>query len=428
MLTPRWQEKKLKYHAKQCAAYRSTARKVAIAAGRGSGKTEIARRRVVRFLPVRKPWTNPRYFYALPTRPQAKLVAWQDLKDLTPTDWLAKEPDETNLIIRTKFGSELHCVGMDRPQRVEGVQWDGGILDESSDEKPGIYARTFRGALTHRQGWFWMIGVPKRHGIGFKDFKNFFDAEDTESYNWPSEDILTPEEIEKAKNDLDERDYDELFRASFLSAGGSIFYAFDLVQNTRSAEYNPTRPLLVCFDFNVDPLTAVIAQEYGERDERELYIFDEIFIRNANTPLALDNLFKRYGNHQSGIWFYGDATGRARKTSASASDYLIIKKDTRFVGARVYFNKSNPMRSDRFAACNALFCNAHKVRRCFVHPRCKHLVQDLLERNYAEGTSEPEDYGDIGHISDAMGYLIHYRFPIRIHLGGSLAVGITGLK
>ena len=30
-------------------------------------------------------------------------------------------------------------VGLDRPQRMEGVSWDGGVIDEYADRRPGTF-------------------------------------------------------------------------------------------------------------------------------------------------------------------------------------------------------------------------------------------------------------------------------------------------
>ena len=57
--------------------------------------------------------------------------------------------------------------------------------------------------------------------------------------------------------------------------------------------------------------------------------------------------------------------------------------------------------------------NAHGDARVFISPKCKRLIEDLKDRAYKEGTREPDDHGDIGHITDAFGYIIHKRFPIR---------------
>lgn len=413
-MTPAWT--KLRYHAQQSALWRTRARFRAVAAGRGSGKTELCRRRVVRWLPVNKPWPDPIYFYALPTRDQAKRVAWPALKALIPPEWLTKNGiSESELTITTVFGSKLFVLGMDKPARAEGVQWDGGVVDESCDQRPKVFDLTLRPALAHRQGWCDRIGVPKRAGPGAKEFKDFYEMCDSdqsgeyEAYSWPSSDIMRPEEIASARSKLDEKDYNEQYNASWETIGGAIFYSFSDVLNVSDVAYDPRLPLLIGCDFNVDPMAWVICQAKGD----ELHAIDELFIRNTNTEASIEVIRKRYGEHRAGFRFFGDATGRARRTSASTSDYVQIRNSS-LHDSLVMFPEANPPRADRFASCNALFKNAAGIRRFRAHPRCVNLIRDLNTRAYSPETSEPDDYGDIGHITDALGYLIHWLYPLRL--------------
>ena len=416
MLTKAWTP--LRYHELQARLWRSKARFINVAAGRGSGKTEIARRYIVRMLPVAKPWSNPMYFYGLPTYKQARRVAWRPIKELVPHDWI-KTINETEMRIDTVFGSSLYILGLDKPARIEGDQWDGGVLDESCDQRPNVFSLSVLPALSHRAGWCRRIGVPKRFGVGAAEFKDAYMrgveagyGSDHESYTWSSEDILSKEQLRWAKENLDAKDYDEQYRASWEDISGLIFYAYDDILNVAEGVYNPSMPLIVGSDFNVDPMAWVVCQR--GKNANELYVLDEMFVRNTNTQACLDMLFKRWGSHQAGFEFYGDASGRARNTRASESDYLQIRNDTRFSNARVFYPQRNPSRKNRFAACNAMFCNALSLRRCFIAPRCKHLRKDLLSRAYLQGTTEVNDKtdSDLGHISDAFGYVIHSLFPI----------------
>ncbi len=107
-------------------------------------------------------------------------------------------------------------------------------------------------------------------------------------------------------------------------------------------------------------------------------------------------------------------SSKNRLTSANESDYLQILNHSDFKKKRstVHFLKQNPAPIDRFAACNAVFKNALGDVRCFIDPRCKHLVVDIKNRGYKKGTIESDDKGDGGHASDAMGYPIHILYPI----------------
>ena len=414
-------------HLEQSRLWRSKARFKAVYAGRGSGKTAVAKKYIVRWLPVKKPWGDVKYFYGMPTYRQAKRVAWYDIVKLVPKDWLSEPPNLSDMCIRTKFGSELYVMGLDRPERIEGVQWDGGVIDESSDQKPGIFERNILPALMHKDAWCWRIGVPKRYGIGANDFRDFCEkgmrheaiggTEDTiETYTWRSDSVLPPERLEWYKTILDERDYEEQLNANWQSVGGAIFYAFDERIHVRSdIGYNPELSILVASDFNVNPMSWVLAQVV----DGKVFCFDEIFLRNINTPETLNVLWKRYSEHKAGFEFYGDATSRQRRSSAAFTDYAHIARDDRYdkhVKKKVYYLRANPPLIDRFSACNSIFKNAAGEIRCYISSKCIQLVRDLRTRAYKEETRDPNDTGDIGHMSDAFGYLISRRFPIRIKL------------
>lgn len=419
-LTPAWTP--LNYHPIQAKLWLESRRFVAVTAGRGSGKTEISKRRLVMHLAYRKPWGDPRYFYGGPTYKQAKRVAWDHLRRLIPHNWIARV-SVGELFIETIWGSRLYIVGLDAPQRIEGNQWDGGVIDESCDIKPGTFQLSILPALTHRYGWCWRIGVPKRVGPGAAEYREFFESglsgafPDRAAYTWPSSDILTPDQLAIASHNMDAKDYTEQMGGVFVDVGGGIFYTFSRAENVRPCAYRPDLPLIIGSDFNVDPMAWVIGHAYGERFE----VIDELWLRDANTRMALDTLWQRYQDHRAGFEFYGDASSHSRKTSASVSDYDQILADERFrkAGRRVFYPLQNPAVADRFSSTNAMIENHQKQRRLFIDPHCKHLIADLEARHYAEGTREPADSGDLGHASDALGYVIHYRWPFHYSEGSS---------
>jgi len=417
MLTKAWT--KFKYHKVQQEAWRCKKRFVSIPAGRGSGKTELAKRRLVRYLPIVKDDHDCRYFYGAPTERQAKRIAWDHFLKLIPADWI-KSISISELMIITKFGTSLYVVGMDKPQRIEGGQWDGCVLDESCDLKPGIFDRNIMPALTWYNAWCWRIGVPKRQGVGAAEFRDFFERscdgliDDAAGFTWPSKDIVPDVALKQARDTLDIKDYREQFEARFETAGGGIFHGFDKEYNVRPCSYNKNAPLIIGCDFNVDPMAWVVCQV----NNKVIEVLDEIWLRDTNTPESLDVLHARYTSHVGGFQFYGDAAARQRKTSASMSDYKHIYNDSRFkeLGRTVHFPQANPRLADRFASTNAMLCNSTGNRRIFVNPSCTRLITDLQNRYYKPGTNDPDDSGDLGHITDAFGYVIHYLFPIKMKL------------
>src|SRR6185312_907466 len=66
--------------------WNSKTRFAVIAAGRRSGKSVLARRKLVLNLFEERPWSDPRFFYAGPTQGQVKRIAWENFKQLIPAE------------------------------------------------------------------------------------------------------------------------------------------------------------------------------------------------------------------------------------------------------------------------------------------------------------------------------------------------------
>jgi len=404
LLTPRWTP--LRPHPEQDRLWRSSARFALVAAGRSSGKTELAKRKMVMALAEPVPGcSRPMYFIAGPTHPQVKRQYWDDMKALVPPNWMAGEANETALQIRTVFGSELFLCGLDTPQRIEGTQWCGGIVDECSDVKPGAWSLSIRPALSSFSGWAWRIGVPKRWGVGAAEFRTAFESAEGNAFWWKSSDILTAEETAAAKADLSEDDFSEQYEAQWLNAAGAMFSAY-CQDNIVATQYQPGSVIYVGCDFNVDPMCWMLAHKVGSK----LHVFDELFVRNTNTQDSLTRLWNKYQKHEGGWVFTGDASSKSRKTSAQQTDYVIICNDKRFAGKRVHFGDSNPGVADRMAATNRQLKDAAGNIGLAIDPKCVHLLEDLRLRNTLGSV------GDIGHMSDALGYLVWGLFPLRINL------------
>jgi len=404
-LPERWT--KLRYHPVQHALWTDNVRFKFAACGRSSGKTELAKRRLIMALMEHIPGCpKPLYFAAGPTYNQQKRVWWNDLIDLCPKEWIANI-SLSELFIQTIFGSTLFLVGLDTPMRVEGVQYCGGVIDESSDIRPGTFSLSIRPALSFYEGWCWRIGVPKRFGIGAAEYRQGWEQArngnlpDAKSYWWKSSDILTPSEIDSAKMELSPEDFKEQYEAEWLSLGGVLFSSFG--QHTiGETNYDPSLPIYVGCDFNMDPMCWVLAHKIGTR----LHVFDELFLRDVNTQNALTLLWNKYREHKSGWVFTGDASSKSRQTSASSTDYALIYNDERFIDKQIGIGDSNPSIRDRVAATNRQLKDAHETVSLTVGPQCGRLIEDLRLR------ASFDSIDDIGHMSDALGYLVWALWPL----------------
>ena len=271
--------------------------------------------------------------------------------------------------------------------------------------------------------------MPKRFGVGAREYKSFCQTCQNKMgdglhgyYQWASAGIVSAEEIKIAMDSMDERDYNEQYGGLWETTSGAVYYAFGDDSVISGEVYDPTRPLMVGSDFNVDPMAWVLAQSPSGKD---VVVIDEIWERNTNTQRTLDLLWERYGNHVGGWYFFGDASGRSRKTSASMSDYLQIRNDARFDGAKVFYPRSNPPVADRVATVNWSLRARSGLRTLKIHERCVHLRNDLQYLAYKAGSREIDDRDpDAGHIADALGYIVHQVKPMRVEQDVESQVGI----
>jgi hypothetical protein len=230
ILTSRWTT--LKYHPVQAAYWNSPHRFNVVPAGRRSGKTELAKRKVVKNALKGTKFDNPRFFCAAPTVAQAKRIYWQDLKAMVPRDLMSRDPYESDLIIPLITGAELHVLGMDKPERIEGSPWDGGILDEYGNMKEGAWSENVRPALADRNGWCDLIGVPEgRNHYYDKDLQAKAEmalrGSESEwgSFSWFSADILPAAEIEAARRDMHPKVFQQEYEGSFVDFSGVSIFA-----------------------------------------------------------------------------------------------------------------------------------------------------------------------------------------------------------
>src|SRR5262245_52961807 len=252
LLPPRWT--KLRYHAVQLAYFNSPHRFNTVPAGRRSGKTERAKRKLVlRGWRAATPWV-PRFFAGAPTRDQAKRIFWDDLKALVGRDMML-DLSESDLMIKGLSGVEWWVIGLDKPERMEGQPWDGGVLTEMGNMKPTAWPMNIRPALSDRKGWCDLEGVPEGRNHYYDldraaraQMQALGAASEWGSYSWPSADILPPEEIEAARRDLDELTFQQEYEASFVSFEGRAYYAFNEATHTAPLQYDAKQPLALCFD------------------------------------------------------------------------------------------------------------------------------------------------------------------------------------
>ena len=433
----------LRYHSGQQAYARSRRRFNLAHPGRRSGKSEIAKRRLVRSAEIGTAYRNPRFCAAAPVFRQAKAIFWQDLKRMVHPGAMRGPPVETTLTIPLWHGGELFVIGMDRPERIEGPPLDGIVLDEFGNMKARTWGEHVRPALADRLGWADFIGVPEGRNH-YYDLAQYAKAKAGEPsgdwgyHHWPSADILAAAEVEAARRDLDALTFDQEFGGEFVLFGGRAYYGFGEYSRARVRErYDPTRPLIVCLDFNVSPGVAAIAQEIRlptDPDPEEpgvepwgTGVIGDVHIPdNSTTPTVCRRILHDWKDHTGTVEVYGDATGGARGSAQTeGSDWELVQKilthgdeqETGF-GDRVdyYVKHQNPSERARVNAVNSRLRSSAGLVRLMVDPvHAPHVVRDferVVTLAGGSGEIDKRKFPELSHITDALGYYVDYNFPI----------------
>jgi hypothetical protein len=400
---------------RQIDYYNDKHRFIVLPAGRRSRKTLIGRRKVFNTALEN---AQHRYFYGAPTHKQAKDIFWNTLK--RDSTYFRIDKSDSDLMVKLINGTEIHVVGLDKPERIEGQIWHGCLITEVGNLKPDAWGAHIRPALSDTDGFALLDGVPE-------GMNHYYDlalyaagnaipttlpvdgayAENPEDqewayYHWFSSDVLKPAEIEAAKRQLDEKTYRQEYEGSFESFAGLAYYAFgkhnlDLVTEDHNKQVH------IGMDFNVDPMTATLGHIVGD----EYRQFGEVWLENSNTYEMRDHLIDRFRDPRR-LTVYPDATGKARESNATKTDLAILRD----AGIRVLAKTVNPRQKDRVNAVNSVLQHV----RWKINPQeCPKTINDLNRRQRtADGRLNKEQEKEkIGHISDGGGYLISYNWPVR---------------
>ena len=391
-----------------------------VPAGRRSGKTERAKRFVAKQA-MKNP--NERYFIAAPTRDQVKKIYWADMKQLCLCSLQKKAPSETDLIIYMDNGSEVHLIGLDKPERIEGILWTGGVIDEIADIKPDAWEANIRPALDtfnptrpEYRAWCWLIGVPDglNHYYDMAKYAETANDPEWKCYHWKSSEILPAETIAAAKRHMSMRQYKQEYEADFVGATGRIYEDYS-TDNHTDAVIEPHEQLLWMHDQNFTPLSSAVGVR--RNDGMSLMLLDEIVLTSAVSKQSAIEFVDKFKDHQNKhVLIYGDPAGQAGEKHGHASDYVDIESVLKANGWTFTrkVKPAHPSIKDRQNSVRAMICTADGNRRLFVNPvTAKWCDKGLSTVQLQEGSTFQEDQRNkYQHITTAIGYCIDVEWPV----------------
>lgn len=388
-----------------------------VPAGRRSGKTE----RFKRFVVKQANKVPGPYFAAAPTHDQAKKIFWDDLKAFSLSALHPRRPSESDRIIYLPNGSEIHVVGLDKPQRIEGIPWKGGGIDEFADIKADAWEANILPALNtvnpldpDYRAWCWLLGVPDglNHYYDLCEQAERGTDPNFKVFHWKSAEILPLDVIEAMKRAMSAKQFKQEFEASFETASGRIYEDYGK-HNITDARIEPHEQLMWMHDQNFTPLSSAIGVRRGDG----LFLLGEIVLTSAVSKQSAIEFVETFKDHQNKhVLIYGDPAGRQGEKHGHASDYTDIEGVLKAHGwsfeRRV--KPAAPAIKDRQNAVRAKILTASGHTSLFVNPvTAPWCHKGLATVQVKEGSTFQEDQtNQYQHITTAIGYCVDREWPV----------------
>ena len=208
----------------------------------------------------------------------------------------------------------------------------------------------------------------------------------------------------------------------------AIYNRFDgarhLVNNLKEQAYDPSKPIVTAWDFNVAPQMSCLIAQF-DYDRKKAYILDEVLgkpeDKENNTPALSRKLRgKLYRDkHIGGVDVTGDPSGLQRSTTSEdgVNNYTVIL-DTLGSGVlrpKLKLLKKQPPQVTRCDFVNQVF-EGYNGWQIEIDMRCRKLTEDLIyQLRNDDGTKSKKKlmdaktgvkYEKYGHLSDCLDYLL----------------------
>jgi hypothetical protein len=216
--------------------------------------------------------------------------------------------------------------------------------------------------------------------------------------------FLPPEFLESMRENYTPELFNAYCNGMFVNmASGSVYAYFN--RNTCNNDDS-----ILAYDFFLDSLHIGVDFNVGgcvvivsvERDNKVPII--KTFVC-SDTQDIIETLLSEYPNHD--ITIYPDASGKSQSTNATTTDIKMLKKHF-----KVDVPNKNPFVRDRVNTVNKRFQDGTLTINV---ETCPELVEAFEQQSYNEnGVPEKSNkHPSIDDYTDATGYLVHRRFPIK---------------
>lgn len=422
-------------HRKQAKVLRSRAKITLAVGGIRGGKTDVGSVWMLLKNALQRPCTDDEYHFIFsPTYRMSKAPVDKMFRALSPSAGIFPVSPlirfaraDRIFYLAAKGGvSRVMVMSLEHYDRVRGFRALSGWMDEGAYIKDEAFDVVY-GRLADTNGPLLVTTTPNGHNWVFDEYeKAVKEAEagvplEKRKYavaHWTSFDnpYVSAEGMKDLAVQYDEKTFNQEVLALFVRSSGLMYSAFSAANVVDGIRVNPALELWVGQDFNVDPMSSVIAQPFTTREGMEgAIVVAERVARDSNTyelVAFMDGYIRDHRIPRERVTIYVDASGKSRKTSATKSDVQIL----RAAGYRVSAKSRNPAVKDRVNCVNGLFRpRLLRYPRLLVSRDCVQTIDCLEKQKWKQGVNPPEPDKSTGHdhLPDGLGYLCWGRWPVK---------------
>lgn len=382
----------------------------AFVGGFGSGKTGAGIMRALK-LKFEHPKQNVAYY--LPTYDLVRMIGYPRFSEVLTNAQVKFELNKADHVLSIKGKGQIIFRTLDNPDRIVGYEVADSIVDELDTLKQPEAEHAWRQIIARNRqkklnGELNTVGVATTPE-GFKFVYDRWAKDPAEGYRlirastYSNERNLPAGYIDSLKRSYPPQLIQAYLEGQFVNlTAGAVYPDFDRQLNHTDAEIERGEELHIGLDFNVYNCTAVIAVI---RSGRPLILGELTKMRD--TPHVIKTIQEKYSGHKINI--YPDASGNSNKTvNATESDILLLRR----AAFSVHVPTRNPFVKERVMAVNALICNSLGERTLMINTRRALTITECLEQQIYDKNGEPDKSDGKDHGPDALGYFLHFRWPI----------------
>lgn len=356
---------------------------------------------VIRALHNKTP--SPQYAYIAPMLSQARNIAWKALKIILGDLLDHCKISETRLSITLPNKAEIRLFGLDNPDALRGLYFNGVVLDEAQDCPIEVITTVIIPAITDKRGFLTFSGTPKGTANTFYHYREL-------ARNNPSEwfyeelpisktNVISENDLAEAKAQMSDEDYEQEFECNWLSGNrGAIFSRYIENSIIEEFQHDTKKQVNLVFDVGFSDATSVwfyqlkngkcdIIDYYEAQGKSIITVMEEVYGIASSLNVEVGFIFLPH-----------DCYNRNSQTGKSIVEALWSK------------GYSNIKRIPDVSKKSGISAARDFFKHCRFHSRCHYGIEALESYQYVfnhktKTFSKEPKHDKWSHASDAFRYL-----------------------